>query len=306
MQDLEESILQKNIPGKYSTWSEYREDGIRPWSTCDVNDDDDEDGKHDQFQSDQFRNKAEDLQGVSAEAAQFSRNRHHTGVKGILADHREAKELERLKYAAEQKQKEDAFRRATEGSRLNPGEVSLSIASIEKRMILEKAKHHRDESDESSSSDSDDSYNDDDENDSFLDNYRRLRLTQLQNSALPVYDRVEELGSAVEFSDVIDDTDSRIFCIFHLFENNIRSCQLLNQYLDALSQKMRQCRFFKMKASVVKHNFDPIGYPCVLIYKGGNEVANLTPITSFFTKPSRQDQFSLEDVESVLNSQCIL
>ncbi len=315
MTDLEETILKKNIPGKYSTWNDYSEDSrSRTRSSSSSCETGSENHYHQQIPQ----------AGISATTATTAtisgnRNRHHTGVKGVLADHREAKLLERIKDATEQKQREDAFRRATEGSRLGPGEVSISIASAEERKRLEKAKaksncnsrnNSGDSDGESASSDSNSSY-DDDENDAFLENYRRLRLAELQNSALTIYSQVEVLESADVFSSVIDETDSRIFCIFHLFDNDVHSCRLLNQYLDVLAQtqKMRSCRYFKMEASVVKCDFDPIGYPCVLIYRGGNEVANLTPITSMFTKSStstRHGQFSIEDVECVLKLHCVM
>jgi hypothetical protein len=299
MADLEESILKKNIPGKYSTWKDSKEDKIRPF-------DDDEEGAYDYGDGKTTLSPKTQSTVPSGEQHNLipqlrSSNRHYTGAKGVLADHKEAKELEKIIYVHEQKQREEAFRRATEGARLKPGEVSLSLASIERNKNMGRGEDcHND----SNSSDDDD---DDDylfENDDFLKNYQQMRLTELKNNALPIFGHVKELTQTVEFSNVIDDTDSRVYCIFHLFNNSIHSCNVLNQHLDVLAQKMDTCQFFKMEASIVKQNFDPIGFPCVLIYRGGNEVANLTPITSMFSHSTRSVQFTIDDVESVLKSYC--
>lgn len=285
MAGLEDTILKKNVPGKCSTWSDYKdEEDFDDTSLTNSN------GHHRQQQQ-------------HIPQIQNSGRRYNTGVKGILADHKEAKELEKIILAQEQIRREEAFRRATEGARLNPGETSYSLASIERRKYEEGNKEENDNISESSD-DEDDFL--DDENDDFLNNYRQMRLTELQGNAVPIFTNVKELTTANEFSNMIDETDSRIFCIIHLFDDDIKSCRLLNQYFDALARKMDRCRFLRMEASIVHQNFDPIGFPCVLIYKGGSEVANLTPITLMFKKPqsSSGSHFTIEDVESVLDTYC--
>ena len=286
MTGLEDSILKKNIPGKCSTWSDYK---------------DEEDFDDTSLSNSNGLNHNNQQQHIPR--IENSGRLHNTGVKGVIADHKEAKELEKIILAQEQIQREEAFRRATEGARLKPGETSYSLASIERRKQEER---NKDDSDNNSESSDDDDDFLDDESDDFLNTYRQMRLTELQNNALPIFGNVKELTTTDEFSNMIDETDSRIFCIFHLFDDGVKSCRLVNQYFDALARKMDRCRFFKMEASIVNQNFDPIGFPCVLIYKGGNEVANLTPITLMFKKSTstHSSHFTIEDVESVLDTYC--
>ena len=77
-------------------------------------------------------------------------------------------------------------------------------------------------------------------------------------------------------------------------------CSLLNRHLEVLAQNMNHCRFFQMKVTDVKQNFDPVGLPVVLIYRGGNEVANLTPITEHIPSWIPGGMFTMKDIEYVL------
>jgi len=57
-----------------------------------------------------------------------------------------------------------------------------------------------------------------------------------------------------------------------------------------------------LKISEIKPNFDRIGFPCVLIYRGGKEVANLTPITEHIPSRRADFRFTIEDVKNLLES----
>ena len=149
---------------------------------------------------------------------------------------------------------------------------------------------------------SDDSDDSDFEDDDFLEIYRTKRLEQMQRcTAWPVYGAMKKIDID-QFSSVVDDTDHRVTCIFHLYEDGITPCSLLNQHMTVLAQTMDYSRFFEMKMSEIKPNFDRIGFPCVLIYRGGKEVANLTPITEHIPSRPADFRFTIEDVKNLLES----
>lgn len=273
MADLEEKILKQNIPGKYSTWRGYESE-------------DEESNSSDELQQAPLDHTTPTQQlpdcctdGQSAK----------TGVKGVLSDHKAVKKFEKLKLEQEHAEQWDALKQATEGTTLQPGEQSISIA-------FQKSQKQQHDSD----SDSDDSdFLDDD----FLEAYKQQRIQQLQaqENSIPRFGTVLELNSLLDFSNEIDDTDSSIFCIFHLYQDDVSCCRLMNEHLEHIARDLDYCRFFRLKASIVKEDFDHVGFPCVLVYKAGTEIANLTPITKSMEIVDR-NRFTAEDVKVVLQS----
>lgn len=290
MTDLEEKFLKKNVPGKYSQWADYQDDDEPKRYIDDGGDEEDEQQQQNELDSGALDNKPNSYQRYTTTKKQGK----NTGVKGILSDYRESKRFEKLENEEKQIERSDAFRRETEGSILNLGEQSISIAAE----IQKKKEEGRGESD-SESDDSD--FLDDDE---FLQSYRRTRLLQMEKEKLnvyPVYGSVTEVDSLIKFADIIDQADSRVYCIFHLYNDSIPCCRLMNEHLQHIVKDIGTCRFFRLEACKVKENFDSVGFPCVLIYQGGKEVANLTPITEMMESSAR-DRFTIEDVKAVIMS----
>lgn len=300
MTDLEEKFLKKNIPGKYSTWSEYR-DGNENETRRSNEDNDDED----QLQGDHHHDASCHDNSTSTVMNQSNGNgasTHNTGIKGVLSDHRQAKQFEKLQIAQEQQERQEAFRQATNTTILQPGEQSLSIASLQQMQRQE-----RDLSSDSESDSDSDSF-DDDEDDEFLQSYRQARLSQMKS--YPTFGSITEVPSALQFSKLIDETPPKVYSIFHLYDSSYPMCRTMNELLDKLARDMDYARFFRMEAKKVKENFDPIGFPCILVYCDGREVANLTPITKRFDSyrggsagsAGSMKKFTAEDVEAVLVS----
>lgn len=273
MADLEETILKQNIPGKYSTWRGYESE-------------DEESNSSDELQqspldltkpTQQLPDSYTDTQSAK------------TGVKGVLSDHKAVKNFEKLKLEQEHAEQWDALKQATEGTTLQPGEQSISIA-------FQKSQKQQHDSD----SDSDDSdFLDDD----FLESYKQQRIQQLQaqENSIPRFGTVLELNSLLDFSNEIDETDPSVFCIFHMYQDDVSCCRLMNEHLERIARDLDYCRFFRLKASIVKEDFDHVGFPCVLVYKAGTEIANLTPITISMEIADR-NRFTAEDVKVVLQS----
>lgn len=284
MTDLEERILKKNVPGKYSQWTDhyYEEDKVPRRQGIDESK---ESAIHN-FQLDDIeRNNARD-----------GRTRHNTGVKGILSDRRRAKELEKINMQEEQLERKALWERMTCGSVLDIGEQSMSIAfekqqQQQKNLKRELYQSHPDDVD------SDDTEDDDD----YFTMYRQKRLSELmQQRSLPSFGFVTEIGSANQFSAMIDEADQKTFLIFHLYDSRVPCCRLMNDHLDQIARDWESCRFFRMKVSNVKDVFDPIGFPCILVYRDGEEVANLTPIV----ESENRDRFTVEDIQEILMQSC--
>ena len=292
MTDLEEKFLKKNVPGKYSQWADYQDDDEPRRCIDDGGDEEDEQQQQHELDSGALDNKHNAYQRNS----NTNKQGQNTGVKGILSDYRESKHNEKLENEQKQIERSDAFRRATEGSILNPGEQSISIAAE-----IQKKKEEGRPGGESDSESDDSDFLDDDE---FLQSYRHTRLLQMEQEKLnahPIYGSVTEVDSLIKFADIIDQADSRVYCIFHLYNNSIPCCRLMNEHLQHIAKDIGTCRFFRLEACKVKENFDSVGFPCVLIYQGGKEVANLTPITEMMESSGR-DRFTIEDVKAVLMS----
>jgi len=259
MTNLEDRILKRNIPGKYTSW--------------DDDNDNNSDGEDECLNSSKYCSS--DTPKVAGKTLSSSRN---TGVKGVLFDYREAQ---------------------------SAGEPTSAKEGI--------AKSNKDED-----------ISDDDEDQIFLESYRERRLLELQhnssNSSVnanvstkmkwPVFGEILELRNVLQFAETIDESDKRVHCIYHLYESNIASCHILNNYLEHMARKMDYCRIFRLRASLVKPNLDQIGFPSVLVYRGGDLEANLTPITEHLPKPTSTERggrrnycpFTQEDVERLMES----
>ena len=275
MADLEERILKQNIPGKYSTWREYESEDEESSSTDDL-----QQSPLDHITpTQQLPDSYTDTQSAK------------TGVKGVLSDHKAVKKFEKLKLEQEHAEQWYALKQATEGTTLQPGEQSISIA-------FQKSQKQQNDSDSDS-----DSYDSDFLDDDFLEAYKQQRIQQLQaqENSIPRFGTVLELNSLLDFSNEIDDTDPGIFCIFHLYQDNVSCCRLMNEHLEHIARDLDYCRFFRLKATIVKEDFDHVGFPCVLVYKAGKEVANLTNITSSMEIVDK-NRFTAEDVKVVFQS----
>ena len=241
MADLEEKFLKKNIPGKYSTWGDEYNDKPR---TDDSDDDgDDHDNEHDIPQ--------EQESVASIPSTQQQRQGPNTGPKGVREDHRQAKQLEKLKIAQEQMDRKDAFRQATEAAVMKPGEKSISISSMmQERKRLEQQQSNENDHDHDHDCDCDDSDSDSFDDDEFLDSYRQKRLSQMQQlTSFPTFGSVTQVESAIHFTDLIDETDQRVYCVFHLYNVSIPCCRMMNEHFEHLARDMSYCRFFRLEAS---------------------------------------------------------
>lgn len=278
MGDLEDKFLKQNVPGRYSSWTDDA-DGPRhqeeEQKSCCNSDNDDDDSEDDEFY---FR----DLPTTAAQQQQARTTTtmmplrptgNNTGVKGVIADYKEAQREEQLQKAKDHLENMQRLRRATQPA-IRPRDNDVS----DDRKIQQL------------DSDSDD---DDDE---FLKQFRMQRIAQLkeQSNALPTFGTLSS-KSPYDYVQLVDDMDPRVFVVVHLYEPSIASSRMLHSALDRVAQTMEHAKFIEVNALDANPNLDLICLPAILIYRGGELVNNMIKFTDGLPKA-----FTVEDVREAL------
>ena len=296
MGDLEEAFLKSNVPGRYSAWA-----------------DDDGSGENDDTGIDSAAGQPAALSRLEAPT---SRN---TGAKGVLADHRAAKEEEAYRREVEKRETEAILDRAVRGAAMGPGEVSISQAAVEERRRAERIRVREAERGDSSDTDGDDGDSSDEDDDEFMRSYRQKRLLELQNAASsasasasasantsrPQYNEVEDV-TPIQYAEAVDETDPATLLVVHLYEPHIPACVDVNHHLDTLARSHAcansgrgSIRFLRLRATEAKSDMDLVGLPSILVYRGGRLLHNWTPVTQHL--PQR---FDAEDLQTLLLDSC--
>ncbi len=279
MVDLEEAILKKNVPGKYSSWTGEDSDRRQEAALDSCSDDDSED---DEFYFKDLPPMASSSSQQQQQAATTMplRPSGNTGVKGVIADYKEAKREEQLQKAEERLENMKRLQRATQPA----------IRPREERNGSEMKQRNND-------SDSDN----DDIDDDFVKQFRMQRFAQLQNksnaSQCPKIFGTLSSKTPDEYVELIDDIDPQVFVIVHLYEPSISESRMLHAALDKVAQTMEYAKFIEIYALAANPNLDLISLPAILIYKGGTLVHNMIKFTDGLPKA-----FTVNDVKESLES----
>jgi antitoxin (DNA-binding transcriptional repressor) of toxin-antitoxin stability system len=285
MADLEDRLLKKNIPGKYTWWEEERED---------------RGGGVDEIHLDDQDEEPIEIDYLNGPPPASSMSRRPTtgraGPKGVLADKKLHDEMDKIDRDLRETEKQVMLERWTRGALMKPGEVSLSGTAIEERKRRAKQSERMQQ-------EHDDGTDNDDDDDDFLMDYRKQRIEEwkranqvvhvLQNYHCGQLQEVDPDG----FADAIDETPANVAVVVHLYEQHVPDCQRLNRILEELSPVL-PARFLKLQASAALPSMDPLGLPSLSIYRAGELVANLTPITQNLPK-----NFEIQHVRQLLE-QC--
>jgi len=300
MTDLEDKILKKNIPGKYSWWDKDSDDlGGQTAMDAETYDryNDDSDCSEDSnegltdIQRVQKMEKDEVPKPLQIQALANLRSSQqggpskNTGVKGVKEDYKNAKKQMELDYEIEQQMKQMLLERISSGATLNPGEKSISAATM---LEIERRRKRRDDSD------SDDEYKRDDDTD-FMDKYRQSRLSQLRyGTHFPTFGEIREVDP-FEFAEEVDSTDARVHVVVHMYEPYVPACKELNKIFEELARRMPYAKFLRLHAFKANSNLDPVALPILMIHKGGELLHNLVHCTDELPK-----DFTLNDVKDLL------
>ncbi|KAL7534975.1 hypothetical protein ACHAXR_006185 [Thalassiosira sp. AJA248-18] len=267
MGDLEDAFLKKNVPGRYSSWTDNNDDKRIEDDNDNVSNDDSEDDDY------YFQGLPSKPPPLSPASYQQQRPSGNTGVKGVLADYREAQQHEQLRKEEERLDRMKVLHRATHPA------VSDRIASSnddnKSKMI--------------DNNDDDDSDLDDGSDDEFLKQFR--------NQPTPPTFGSMTSASPEEYVQLVDTIDPHSYLIVHLYESSIQQCRMLHSSLERVAQCMDYAKFVQVNALEANPNLDTICLPALLIYQGGVLVHNLVRFTDGL--PSGRG-FGVEEVREVL------
>jgi len=198
------------------------------------------------------------------------RNKGNTGPKGVLADYAEAKS----KMEARWKREAEETRAKIQGMCF-----TVKPYSEEEEKELENTLFDPDLDDEA-----------------FHKAYREKRIKQLQADSRPTFGFLNGID-VDSFLDIVDKVPSDIFVVIHMYENNIRPCIVVNEYLSKLAMKYSRVSFNKMLASEASRvvDFDRSLLPLLLFYRGGKLSEYIVPVTVELGL-----EFSFLDIEELL------
>ena len=263
MSTLEDAFLKKNVPGRYSSWADNDDDRRAGDDLDDASNADISDSEDDEYY---FEGLPPNSSTTTASTQQSQlRPSGNTGVKGVLADYREAKRIEQLTKDEERKDRLEALHRATRPA------VSDRISNGRKDVINDK-------------NDSGDSELDDSD-DEFLQQFRSQRLAQLQSTSTshPTFGSLTQT-SPEDYVTLVDTVDPQVFLIVFLYEPSILQCRQLQSILEKVAPSMNYAKFIEVNALDANPNLDTICLPAILIYKQGKLVHNLVRFTDDLPK----------------------
>ena len=295
MGDLEDAFLKKNVPGRYSSWTEENDDDKQR-----NDDDDDENNDNDVSDSEDDEYYFEGLPTNNSPTSSSNMQQEeqqpqlrpsgNTGVKGVLADYREAKQQEQSMKEKERLDELEALYQATHPAMRRAEDCITST------------NNNNDTNDRDN-----DSY---DEDDDFLKRFRNQRLSELKQqqqqrstTSFPPKALFGSLTSVTpeEYVKLVDNMNNinidDYYLIVHLYESSIQQCQILHSTLDKLASSWLEhhVQFIEVDALDANSNLDTICLPAILIYKRGELIHNMVRFTDDLPRG-----YDVEDVRKVL------
>mmetsp|Transcript_25700 Transcript_25700/g.24564 ORF Transcript_25700/g.24564 Transcript_25700/m.24564 type:complete len:299 (+) Transcript_25700:147-1043(+) len=266
--DLEDSILKQNVPGRWTTHGDRNdlrnEDND---DVCEV-----EEGAVPQtedealFEHAKYLNSADVPEPIRRGILNDRQMKSKTGVKGVLADYKAAVAMDKAQREATANYRQAVITRMTEGHKLSAEESVL--------LMQEKSQQKPKRDDDNLNEEDEES----DEDEEFLDSFREKRLlAMMEKSNKPVFGDIKEVGSA-DFLEEIDNEDPRVVVVVHLYEPSVQSCTRMNRFLEEMARTMSDIKFLRMHASSNEIELDRMTLPILNIYKAGNSVTVLAGI----------------------------
>ncbi|XP_058820684.1 phosducin-like protein [Topomyia yanbarensis] len=208
------------------------------------------------------------------EQTHWSGSASNTGPKGVIKDWQRYKQLESEKRECQDKEKLDLIKK-------------LSITTCTDS-ANDKAKEQQIDDELAELLDED-----------FLLQYQKKRMAEMLAIAgkFPSFGTLVELHSGDDFLRAIDDEQSAVTIIIHIYDRNDKACKNMNEALIDLAAEYKNVKFCKFSslAAGVSMTFKSNGIPALLIYKSGDMIGNFVRVTDELT-----DEFDSSDVESFL------
>lgn len=199
----------------------------------------------------------------------------NTGPKGVLEDWRRYKQLE-----AEQRK-----------------EIELEKVALAKRLTM-SVKTEREEAEAKEIDELEEELNElIDEG--FLMKYQQQRMQEIMNQLqkAPKFGKVVTLESKDQFLKAIDNEDTKVTVIIHIFSYNVKGCESMDGCLSVLANEYPYVKFCRILADVtgLSRHFRVDGVPALLVYKGGQIIGNFVQLSS-----ELGNDFYATDVEKFL------
>jgi predicted RNA-binding protein with RPS1 domain len=195
----------------------------------------------------------------------------NTGPKGVKKDFEIAKRnLQGIKMR-EQIEREMAIETKAKGK------MNLSVQESSDK------KDGADKKDKSSSKHPEDE--DDDSEDEEFQKYKMKMMQQIQNvqNSLPTFGDYRRVNFE-EWVGTIKNVHELTYVVSHLYENHIPACARLNVCFEELAPQFDHVLFVRIKSTEAIKDYNEIGLPTLIVYRGGKMVHNFVRVTDQFSK----------------------
>eukprot|EP00619_Florenciella_sp_RCC1007_P010333 CAMPEP_0205909152 /NCGR_PEP_ID=MMETSP1325-20131115/3679_1 /ASSEMBLY_ACC=CAM_ASM_000708 /TAXON_ID=236786 /ORGANISM="Florenciella sp., Strain RCC1007" /LENGTH=364 /DNA_ID=CAMNT_0053275423 /DNA_START=109 /DNA_END=1203 /DNA_ORIENTATION=+ len=294
---LEDKLLRKNIPGRYSHWDkdDDEEEGNKNYRAewVDQGEGADESGAAGQpmNESERMDRDIADIQkkieaGMPEAVAKTSYAHQmgaKTGPKGVLNDYKEHKRIEAHNRQVDKMHREAVLHRMAYGA---TAQNTLSLA--QEALDAEVAKAEAEAQEEAEAEAEED----------FLKSFREARIRELQSaSTQPVFGNIYEV-TAHEYADAIDRCDPRVYVVVHIYEDFVKECGRMNRCMEELARSYTNVKFVRLRSSESPSPFDPVTLPTLCVYKAGDICNSFVRI-----QDTVGSNFSSDDIEWMLNQE---
>lgn len=210
--------------------------------------------------------------------------RHHlklgskfTGPKGVKEDHDFHKKQERARQR--EKQLSDYQKRSN---------AALSSGWLQRTIAEESNKEEAEEEDD------------------FMKQYRQKRIAELTRaSQASQFGRVVELNIN-NYIRSIDGENPDVKVLIHLYDLNNEASRLVDTFFPSLAAIYRNTKFCRIAVHEADPDFDLIGLPAVLVYKGGHLEISLIRMIDEIPGWANSNRCTLRDFEEYLVLQDVL
>lgn len=134
-----------------------------------------------------------------------------------------------------------------------------------------------------------------------LEAYIAQRMQEMMQQATsnsgPVFGSVVQLKSSEEFLYAIDEENKAVTVVVHLYRKAAPGCEAVSGCLMCLASDYKHVKFCELSAATagLSNKFVGTGVPALLVYRGGNMIANFVRLTD-----SLGEDFFAPDLESFL------
>lgn len=291
--NLEDSILKQNVPGRWST-HEPRGIDVREEDADDKSEPDEDviPQTEDEalFDHARYLSNADVPEPIRRGILNDRQMKSKTGVKGVLADYKAACDLDKAQRKVTADFRQSVLTTMAEGHKLSAEESRI--------LLDQKAPKHKQRDDDSNLEVDDEEEEDvDDDDKEFLEELRKTWLRDLMGKcSKPLFGTVKEIGSDT-FLEEIDCEDPRVIVVVHLYEPTVSSCTRMNRFIEEIARTMTEIKFLRMHASRNEIELDRMTLPILNIYRGGKIVTVLAGIAE-----ELGEYFVKEDAEWLLES----